>query len=48
MFQSDKWPFTPTDLPPRELCDAMFAELAAFQAGAKQFDDMAILITQIK
>lgn len=35
------------DLPPRELCDATFAELAAFQAGAEQFDDMAVLVTQV-
>jgi len=36
------------DLPPRELCDATFAELAAYQAGAEQYDDMAVLVTQVE
>ena len=36
------------DLPPNELCDAAFAELAAFQGGAKQYDDMAVLATEVK
>jgi serine phosphatase RsbU (regulator of sigma subunit) len=36
------------DLPPRELCDAAFAELAAFQGGAEQYDDMAVLATQVE
>ena len=36
------------DLPPRELCDAAFAELAAFQSGAEQFDDMAVLATEVE
>lgn len=35
------------DLSPRELCDATFAELAAYQAGAEQYDDMAVLVTQV-
>ena len=36
------------DLPPRELCDAAFAELAAFQGGAEQYDDMAVLATEVE
>jgi serine phosphatase RsbU (regulator of sigma subunit) len=33
--------------PSRELCDAVFAELAAYQGGAEQFDDMAVLVTEV-
>ena len=36
------------DLPPNELCDAAFAELAAFQGGAEQYDDMAVLAIQVE
>jgi len=36
------------DLPPRELCDAAFAELVAFQGGAEQYDDMAVLTTEVE
>ncbi len=36
------------DLPPRELCDAAFAEVEAFQGGAEQFDDMAILMAEVE
>jgi sigma-B regulation protein RsbU (phosphoserine phosphatase) len=36
------------DLSPRELCDATFAELAAYQAGADQFDDMALLVAEVE
>ncbi len=32
------------DLPPRELCDAAFAEFTAFRGDAEQFDDMAMLV----
>jgi sigma-B regulation protein RsbU (phosphoserine phosphatase) len=35
------------DLSPRELCDATFAALAAFQGGAEQYDDMAVLVAQV-
>jgi serine phosphatase RsbU (regulator of sigma subunit) len=35
------------DQPPRELGDAVFAELTAFQGGAEQFDDMAVLVVEV-
>ena len=34
-------------LPPRELCDAAFAELAAFRGDAEQFDDIAMLVVEV-
>ncbi|MBM4460240.1 MAG: GAF domain-containing protein [Chloroflexi bacterium] len=33
-----------SDLSPAELCDAAFAELAAYRGGAEQEDDMALLV----
>lgn len=35
------------DLPPRELCDAAFAEVFAYQGGAEQYDDMAVLVAEV-
>jgi serine phosphatase RsbU (regulator of sigma subunit) len=34
-------------LPPAALCNATFAELAAYQGQAEQFDDMALVVTGV-
>jgi sigma-B regulation protein RsbU (phosphoserine phosphatase) len=36
------------DLPPDELCAATFTELSAFQGDAQQYDDMTMLVVEIK
>lgn len=35
-------------LPPDELCAAVFSDLAAFQGPAEQYDDMTILVVEVK
>jgi sigma-B regulation protein RsbU (phosphoserine phosphatase) len=35
------------DMPARELCDAVFDELAKFQGEAEQFDDMTLLVVEV-
>jgi len=35
-------------LPPDELCAATFADLAAFQEHAEQYDDMTMLVVEVK
>ena len=34
-------------LPAEELCQAVFAELDAYQGGAEQFDDMTLLVVGV-
>ncbi len=35
-------------LPPDELCAAVFRDLAAFQGPAEQYDDMTLLVVEVK
>ena len=35
------------DLPPDALCTAVFADLAAYQGDAEQFDDMTMVVAQV-
>ncbi len=35
-------------LPPDELCTATFADLSAFQENAEQYDDMTMLVVEVK
>jgi sigma-B regulation protein RsbU (phosphoserine phosphatase) len=35
-------------LPPPELCAAVFADLAAYQGSAEQYDDMTMLVVDVK
>jgi sigma-B regulation protein RsbU (phosphoserine phosphatase) len=37
-----------THLPPDELCAATFADLSAFQEDAEQYDDMTMLVVEVK
>jgi serine phosphatase RsbU (regulator of sigma subunit) len=34
--------------PAEELCAALFADLAAYQGSAEQYDDMTALIVEVK
>ncbi len=35
------------DLPAERFCEAVFAELISFQAGAEQYDDMTMLVVEV-
>jgi serine phosphatase RsbU (regulator of sigma subunit) len=39
---------THVNLPPAEFCSAVFAGLNAYQGGAEQFDDMTLLVIDVK